>query len=178
VQCVQCIRCSLRKITLTSRLNVILTLCCAFVCARCRCSIGGCDRRTTGHYAGNDATCTTTLLAKKVKREHQLPLTCRRNACTNVFARSRHATVRITYPQNVKLSMKGFPWAIGFIFGVGKLEWLGYSLVKVESWSTQSFGYNTSTWQTHRQPRRHNNSRFSAVRPGSKNATIGEYQEV
>jgi len=25
----------------------------------------------------------------------------------------------------------GFPGAIGFISGVGKLEWLGYNLVKV-----------------------------------------------
>jgi len=49
----------------------------------------------------------------------------------------------------------GYPWAVGFIFGVGKLEWLGYNLVKVAWWSTQSFGHNTSTWQTHRQPRRH-----------------------
>jgi len=30
----------------------------------------------------------------------------------------------------------------------GKLEWLGYNLVKVAWWSTQSFGHNTSTWQT------------------------------
>jgi len=40
------------------------------------------------------------------------------------------------------------PRAIGFIFGVGKLEWLGYNLVKVAWWSTQSFGHSTSTWQS------------------------------
>jgi len=40
-----------------------------------------------------------------------------------------------------------------------KLEWLGYNLVKVAWWSTQSFGHNTSTWQTHRQPRRHSKCR-------------------
>jgi len=45
--------------------------------------------------------------------------------------------------------------AIEFIFGTGKLEWPCYNLVKVAWWSTQSFGHNTSTWQTHRQPRRH-----------------------
>jgi len=39
----------------------------------------------------------------------------------------------------------GSPRAIGFM-GVGKLEWLGYKIVKVAWWSTQSFGHNTSTW--------------------------------
>jgi len=42
--------------------------------------------------------------------------------------------------------------AIGFIFGKEKLEWLGNNLVKVAWWLTQSFGHNTSTWQTHRVP--------------------------
>jgi len=37
----------------------------------------------------------------------------------------------------------------------GKLEWLGYNLVKVAWWSTQSFGHNTSTWQTDRHTDRH-----------------------
>jgi len=39
--------------------------------------------------------------------------------------------------------------SIPYISGTGKLEWLGYNLVKVARWSTQSFGHNTSTWQTH-----------------------------
>jgi len=43
----------------------------------------------------------------------------------------------------------GYSLAIAFICGTGKLEWLGYNLVKVARWSTQSFGHNTSTWQTH-----------------------------
>jgi len=42
-----------------------------------------------------------------------------------------------------------FPQAIGFIFDMRKLKLLGYSLVKVARWSTQSFGYNTARWQTH-----------------------------
>jgi len=58
-------------------------------------------------------------------------------------------TPNIAY--NLTPSMRGSPLAIRFIFGMGKLEWLGYNLVKVAWWSTQSFGYNTSTWQTHRQ---------------------------
>jgi len=45
-------------------------------------------------------------------------------------------------------STKGIPQATGFIFGTEKLEWLGYNLVKVAWWSTQSFGHNTSTWHT------------------------------
>jgi len=56
----------------------------------------------------------------------------------------------IWYPQ-----WGGYPQSIKFIFGTEKLEWLGQNLVKVERWLTQSFGHNTSTWQTHRQPRRH-----------------------
>jgi len=40
--------------------------------------------------------------------------------------------------------------AIGFISGRRKLKWLGYNLVKVTWWSTQSFGRNISTWQTDR----------------------------
>jgi len=49
--------------------------------------------------------------------------------------------------------------AIGFIFDMEKLDWLGYNLVKIAWWSTQSFGHNTSTWQTHRQPSRHSKCR-------------------
>jgi len=45
----------------------------------------------------------------------------------------------------------GFFRAIGFIFGVGKLERLGYNLVKVAWRSTLSIGHNTSTWQTDTQ---------------------------
>jgi len=48
------------------------------------------------------------------------------------------------------------PWAIGFIFGMRKLEWLGYNLVKVVWWSAQSFEHNTSMWwariQTYTSP--------------------------
>jgi len=53
------------------------------------------------------------------------------------------------------------PQAIGFVFGMGKLEWLLASLqsVKVAWWSTQSFEHNTSTWQTNRHTRRHSKCR-------------------
>jgi len=53
------------------------------------------------------------------------------NACTNIFARGHHATVKITYSEHLMNSMIGFPQAIGFIFDKGKLEWLGYNLLKV-----------------------------------------------
>jgi len=50
----------------------------------------------------------------------------------------------------------------------GKTKWLGYNLVKVAWWSTQSFGHNTSTWRTHRQPRRHSKCRANALRRAAK----------
>jgi len=37
---------------------------------------------------------------------------------------------------------------IGFIYGMGKLEWLGYNLVKVAWWSTQLSRHNAPTWHT------------------------------
>jgi len=40
------------------------------------------------------------------------------------------------------LQWGGSPRVIGFIFGTEKLEWLGYNLVKVAWWSTQSFEHN------------------------------------
>jgi len=40
----------------------------------------------------------------------------------------------------------GSSWAIGFTFGTGTLEQLGYNLVKVARWSTPLLGHNTSTW--------------------------------
>jgi len=49
-----------------------------------------------------------------------------------------------------RLQWGGSLGAIGFIFGLGKLEWLGYNLVKVAWWSSQSLRHNTSTWQTDR----------------------------
>jgi len=59
------------------------------------------------------------------------------------------------------------PRAIRFMFGMGKLEWLGYNLVKVAWWSTQSFGHNTSTWQTHtdRQTDRHRHVAMANAAP-------------
>jgi len=45
-------------------------------------------------------------------------------------------------------SVMEFPRAIGFVFGMGQLEWLGNNLVKITWWSTHSYGHNTSTWQT------------------------------
>jgi len=61
--------------------------------------------------------------------------------------------------------------AVEFIVGKTKLEWLGYNLVKAAWWSTQSFGHNTSTWQTHRQPRRHSKCHANALVSGRKTAT-------
>jgi len=60
-----------------------------------------------------------------------------------------------TYPSRIWRPQWGESLrTIEFIFGMGKLEWLGYNLVKVARWSTQSLWHNTSTWQTQRQPRR------------------------
>jgi len=68
------------------------------------------------------------------------------------------------------LNEGGSPRSIGFIFDTGKLEWPGCSLVKVAWWSTQSFGHNASTWQTHRQPRRHSKCHANALRRTAKMA--------
>jgi len=67
-------------------------------------------------------------------------------------------------------AIRGFPRATWLMFGIGKPEWLGYNLAKVAWWLTQMFGYNTSTWQTHRQPRRHSNSRLNALRRAAKSS--------
>jgi len=57
-----------------------------------------------------------------------------------------------TYPSPIwRPRWEGFPQAIGFICGMGKLEWLRYNLVKVAWRSTQSLGHNTSTRQIERQ---------------------------
>jgi len=56
----------------------------------------------------------------------------------------------------------------------GKLEWLGYNLVKVAWWSTQSCGYSTSTWQSHRQPHCHSNSCPNALRWMAEMKLIGQ----
>jgi len=50
----------------------------------------------------------------------------------------------------------------------GKLKRLGYNPVKVAWWSTQSSGHDTSTWQTHRQPRHHSKCRADELRPAAK----------
>jgi len=70
---------------------------------------------------------------------------------------------------HLTLSTKETPSSYRVIFGTEKLEWVGYNLVKVAWWSTQSFGHNTSTWQTYRQPRRHSKSRANALRRAAKN---------
>jgi len=65
------------------------------------------------------------------------------------------------------LSEGGFSRAIRFIFGMEKVKWLCYNLVKIAWWSTQSFGHNTSTWQTHRH-NRHSKFRVNALRRVAK----------
>jgi len=61
----------------------------------------------------------------------------------------------------------GSPRAIGFIFGMAKLEWLSYSLVKVAWLPTVVWAQNINVTAT--QPRRYNNSRPTALRSGGKN---------
>jgi len=71
---------------------------------------------------------------------------------TQPFTRGQLLTA---YWQYWRPQWGGFPRAIGFLIVMEKLEWLGYNLMKVAWWLTQSFGHSTSTWQTHRQPRHH-----------------------
>jgi len=75
-----------------------------------------------------------------------------------------------TYPSTIwNPQWVGYPRAIGFISGMEILEWLGYNPVKVAWWSIQSFEHNTSTQQTHRQPRRHSNIQFNILHSCGKN---------
>jgi len=74
-------------------------------------------------------------------------------------------------------STRESPRIIGYLFGMRKLEWLGYSLVKVVWWSTQSFGHNTSTWQTHRQPRRHSKQHKSWSTRSCSKAVLYVFQK-
>jgi len=70
-----------------------------------------------------------------------------------------------TYPAPIwRPEWGGFNRAIGSVFVMWKLEWLGYNLVKVAWLSTQLFWHNTSMWQTQRQPHRHSKWRTNAQR--------------
>jgi len=73
------------------------------------------------------------------------------------------------------LQWGGSPRAIRFIFSVGKLEWLGYNLVKVTWQLTQSFGHSTSTWQTDRPLRRHSKCRANALRREANTSLIATH---
>jgi len=92
-----------------------------------------------------------------------MKLSCRRHA-----ARTLVRTVSSTFD----ICNKGeSPRAIGFIFGIGKLEWLGYNLMKWHHDDRLSrmgaIQQRDRHTQTHRQPRRHNNSR-----PGGQQKSI------
>jgi len=56
---------------------------------------------------------------------------------------------------------RGFPRAIGFIFGTGNTR---MACLQSGERRMMLFGHNTSTWQTHRQPRRHSKWRACALR--------------
>jgi len=60
----------------------------------------------------------------------------------------------------------------------GKTRTAGLQMVKVAWWSTQSFGHNTSTWQTYRQPRRrrHSKCRANVLRRAAK-TKITQYKK-
>jgi len=79
-----------------------------------------------------------------------------------------HNFLTFTYPYHWTPSMMRIPSSYLVHIWDGKLEWLGYNLVKVTWWSTQSFGHNTSTSQTHRQPRRHSKCHVYTLVSGSK----------
>jgi len=67
-----------------------------------------------------------------------------------------------------RLQWEGSTRAIGSIFDMRRLEWMGYNLVNVACWSTQSVGHSTSTWQTDRQPRHHSKCHANALRQAAK----------
>jgi len=65
------------------------------------------------------------------------------------------------------------PRAIGFIFGMGKLKWLGYNQVKATRWSTQSFGTtNQRDRRTDRQWCRHSKCRTNWLRRAAETLTV------
>jgi len=55
------------------------------------------------------------------------------------------------------------PWAIGFIFGVGELEWLGYKCWRLHDDRLSRLG-TIHQRDKHRQPRRHSRCRVKALR--------------
>jgi len=67
-----------------------------------------------------------------------------------------------TYPSPIwRPQWRRSPWAVRFIFFVGKLEWLGYNLVTV----AQCLSTNRLT---DRQPSRHSKCRANALRRAAK----------
>jgi len=87
-------------------------------------------------------------------------------------------------------SMGGFPGAIGFIFGMGKLEWLGYYLVKFAWWSisrlgtvhqrdrhTESHVATANAAPTHCVGRKNTQVRFPNSRHGSKQTRFSAREE-
>jgi len=108
------------------------------------------------------------------------------DACTNVFARGRRATVRITcltYFQHFTHSMTEIPssyrvhtWCRKTRMAELQSSELWKSLVTW--WSTQSFGHNTSTWQTDRQTDSHVAVAIAALMSGSKDLVFGTVKLV
>jgi len=71
-----------------------------------------------------------------------------------------------TYLSHLMPSIMGSSRAIGFIFGMRKLEWLGYNLVRITV--VWAHDINVTDKQTDRQPRRHSKCRTNALRRAAK----------
>jgi len=70
-----------------------------------------------------------------------------------------------SYPSLIWLSQWGeIPSSYWVHIWYGKTRMAGLQSGEVAWWSTQSFGLNTSTRQTYRQPRRHSKCRANAPR--------------
>jgi len=72
--------------------------------------------------------------------------------CTNSPGAALDSILALSY---LTPSKKGIPLSYQVHFWYLKNRMGGLQLVKVTWWSTQSSGYNTSMWQTHRQPHCH-----------------------
>jgi len=119
---------------------------------------------------------------KKLSYRWQPPDACARH---NALSRAALWWMNATYWPDFRLLSTPAPFDLlkpsGLVFGMGKLEWLGYNFLKVVWWSTQSLGTihqhdrHTAINMTDRQTRRHNKCRANALRRAAKFTIIKTY---
>jgi len=97
------------------------------------------------------------------------------DACTIVFARDHHATVRITCPQHLTPSVMGIPsrYRVHIYCGKTRVAGLqsGEGSMLIDSVVWAQF-VNVTDTQPHKQPRRHNKFRTNALRREAKNVRL------